>query len=151
MIIGQRHALGPLYPRQRPDTPCKGGWVGSSGGLGRCEKKSPPPRDFFSHNFFFIGTYTLQMKQVDPCVPYWSLCVILYIVSPPGVVYPWGVGRVCCPNMSGTVLSPFSPPLTESVREGGTIVQPGTFLLWVSWVLGGTLSSGLVAGNPSSR
>ena len=60
------------------------------------------------------------------------------------------MGGVCCPKMYGAILSPFSPALNESGAdgEGRTIAHPGTFLLRVSWVLGGTLSSGVVAGSP---
>jgi len=39
----------------------------------------------------------------------------------------------------------------DGARGGGNIPHPGTFLLWVSWVLGGILSSGLVARSPCSR
>jgi len=56
--------------------------------------------------------------------------------------------------MYSAILSPFSPVLNESgaVGERGEIIaHPGTFLLWVSWVLGGILSSGLVARIPCSR
>jgi len=55
--------------------------------------------------------------------------------------------------MYSAILSSFSPALNESGTdgEGGTIAHPGTFLLWVSWVFGGTLSGGLVAGSPCSR
>jgi len=63
------------------------------------------------------------------------------------------MGGVCCPKIYGAILSPFIPALNESGagREGGTIAHPGTFLLWVSWVFGGTLYSGLVAGTPCIR
>jgi hypothetical protein len=30
-------------PRERPDTSCKGGWVGPRAGLDRCGKSRPPP------------------------------------------------------------------------------------------------------------
>ena len=55
--------------------------------------------------------------------------------------------------MYGAILSPFSPALDESGAggEGGTIAHPGTFLLWVFWLRGGTLSSGLVVRSPCSR
>ena len=54
--------------------------------------------------------------------------------------------------MYGAILSPFSPVLIESGADGGgAVAHPGTFLLWVFWVLSGNLSSGLVAGNPCSR
>ena len=33
----------PLYPRERPDTHCTGGWVGPRAGLDGCGKISPPP------------------------------------------------------------------------------------------------------------
>jgi hypothetical protein len=33
----------PLYPRERPGTPCTGGWVGPRAGLDVCEKSRPPP------------------------------------------------------------------------------------------------------------
>ena len=50
--------------------------------------------------------------------------------------------------MYGAILSPFSMTLNKCGADGeeGTIAHPGTFLLFVSWVLGDTLSSGLVAG-----
>jgi len=57
-------------------------------------------------------------------------------------------------KMYGVILSPFSLVLNESGadRERGKIIaHPGTFLLWVSWVLGGILSSELVARSPCSR
>ena len=58
-------------------------------------------------------------------------------------------------KMYGPILSSFSPVLNESGAIGergeGIIAHPGTFLLWVSWVLGGILSSGLVARIPCSR
>jgi len=54
----------------------------------------------------------------------------------------------------GAILSAFSPVLNESGADGERweiIAHPGTFLLWVSSVLGGFLSSGLVARIPCSR
>jgi len=57
-------------------------------------------------------------------------------------------------KMYGATLSPFRPVLNESGADGDRgeiIAHPGTFLLWVSWVLGGILSSGLVARSPCSR
>jgi hypothetical protein len=33
----------PLYPRERPDTNCVGGWVGFRAGLDGCGKFHPPP------------------------------------------------------------------------------------------------------------
>jgi len=32
-----------LYPRERPDTRCIGGWVGPRAGLDRCGKSHLPP------------------------------------------------------------------------------------------------------------
>jgi len=32
----------PLYPRESPDTHCKGGWVGPRAGLEGCGKSHPP-------------------------------------------------------------------------------------------------------------
>jgi len=57
-------------------------------------------------------------------------------------------------KMYGAILSPFSPVLNESGADGvrgGIIAYPGTFLLWVSWVLGDIISSGLVARSPCSH
>jgi hypothetical protein len=31
----------PLYPRERPGTHCRGGWVGPRAGLDVCEKSRP--------------------------------------------------------------------------------------------------------------
>jgi len=56
--------------------------------------------------------------------------------------------------MYGAILSHFSPVLNGSGADGEReeiIAQPGIFLLWVSWVLGGILSSGLVARSLCSR
>ena len=36
-VRGQRHAPAVLYPREKPGTHCKGGWVGPRAGLDRCE------------------------------------------------------------------------------------------------------------------
>ena len=50
--------------------------------------------------------------------------------------------------------STFIPVLNESGADGEreeTIAHPGIFLLWVSWVLGDILSSGLVGRSPCSR
>jgi hypothetical protein len=33
----------PLYPRERPGTYCKGGWLGPRGGLDSCGKSHPQP------------------------------------------------------------------------------------------------------------
>jgi len=38
---GQRHAPVTLYPRERPDTHCTGGWMGPMSGLDRCGKSCP--------------------------------------------------------------------------------------------------------------
>ena len=43
---GQRRAPAALYPRERPGTHCKGGWVGPRVGLDRCGNSSPPPPGF---------------------------------------------------------------------------------------------------------
>ena len=40
-VRGQRHAPAALYPRERPDTRCTGGWVGPRAGLDRCGKSRP--------------------------------------------------------------------------------------------------------------
>jgi hypothetical protein len=40
---GSRHAAAALYPRERPGTNCKGGWVGTRAGVDRCEKSRPTP------------------------------------------------------------------------------------------------------------
>jgi len=56
--------------------------------------------------------------------------------------------------MYGGILSHFSPVLNESGADGETkeiIAHPGTFLMWVSWVLGDILSSGIVARSSCSR
>ena len=45
-VGGQRHAPGPLYSRERPDTHCIGGWVGHRDGLEGCGKSRPPPPGF---------------------------------------------------------------------------------------------------------
>ena len=42
-VRGQRHAPAALYLRERPGTPCTGGWVGPRTGLDRCGKSRPPP------------------------------------------------------------------------------------------------------------
>ena len=57
-------------------------------------------------------------------------------------------------KMYGAILLPFSPVLNESGADGERweiIAHPGTFLLWVSCVLGSILSSGLVARSPCRR
>jgi len=54
----------------------------------------------------------------------------------------------------GAILSYFSPVLNGSGADGereGIIAHPSIFLLWVSWVLGDILSSGLVARSPCIR
>jgi len=33
-VSGQQHASAVLYPRERPGTHCRGGWVVASAGLG---------------------------------------------------------------------------------------------------------------------
>jgi hypothetical protein len=38
---GQRHVPAVVYPRERPNTHCAGGWVGPRAGLDRCEKSRP--------------------------------------------------------------------------------------------------------------
>jgi len=56
-------------------------------------------------------------------------------------------------KMYDSILSPFSPVLNETGADGErgeVIAHRGTFLLWVSWVLGG-ISSGLVARSSCSR
>ena len=40
---GQRHAPAALPPRNRPDTPCIGDWVGPRAGLDVCGKSHPSP------------------------------------------------------------------------------------------------------------
>jgi hypothetical protein len=40
-VKGQNHAPAAFYPRERPGTPCTGGWVGPRAGLDRCEKSRP--------------------------------------------------------------------------------------------------------------
>ena len=85
-------------------------------------------------------------------VPYWSLSGILYITSPPAVRVLEGMEGVIVKDVR--CHTPFSLVLDESgaVGERGEIIaHPGTFLLWVSWVLGTILSSGLVARSPCSR
>jgi hypothetical protein len=41
VVRGQRHAPAAIYPRERPGTPCTGGWVGPRAGLDRCGKSHP--------------------------------------------------------------------------------------------------------------
>jgi len=108
--------------------------------------------DFFL-NCVFIGTYTLQSQQVYSC----SLLVSLWHTVHNATtcrdesLREW---EMLLLKMYGVILSPFSPVLNESgaVGERGEIIaHPGTFLLWLSWVLVGILSSGLVARSPCSR
>jgi hypothetical protein len=40
-VRGQRHALATFYPRERPDSHCTGGWVGTRAGLERCGNLVP--------------------------------------------------------------------------------------------------------------
>ena len=42
-VRGQRHAPAAFYPRERPGTHCRGGWVGPEVDLDRCGKSRPPP------------------------------------------------------------------------------------------------------------
>jgi len=39
--MGQRNVPAALYPRERPDTYCTGGWMGLRAGLDRCGKSRP--------------------------------------------------------------------------------------------------------------
>ena len=41
-VRGQLHAPAALYPRERTDTHCTGGWVGPRAGLDSCGKSRPP-------------------------------------------------------------------------------------------------------------
>jgi len=41
-VSDQQHALAALYPRERPGTPCTGGWVGPRAGLNGRKMSSPP-------------------------------------------------------------------------------------------------------------
>jgi len=43
MVWGLAPRSGRLYPRERPDTHCTGGWVGPRADLDRCGKSRPPP------------------------------------------------------------------------------------------------------------
>jgi len=40
-VVDATHRL--VYPRERPCTHCRGGWVGPRAGLDRCQKSRPPP------------------------------------------------------------------------------------------------------------
>jgi hypothetical protein len=40
-VRGQRHAPAALYPREKPDTHCTGGWGAPRAGLDRCGKSRP--------------------------------------------------------------------------------------------------------------
>ena len=40
-VRGLCHAPAALYPRERADTHCTGGWVGPRAGLDRCGKSRP--------------------------------------------------------------------------------------------------------------
>ena len=40
-VSGQHHAPAALYPRKRPGTHCRGGWLGPRAGLDRCGKSRP--------------------------------------------------------------------------------------------------------------
>jgi hypothetical protein len=40
-VSGQQHAPAALYPRERPGTPCTGGWVGPRAGMDRRGKSRP--------------------------------------------------------------------------------------------------------------
>jgi hypothetical protein len=40
-VSGQQHAPAEIYPRERPGTPCAGGWVGPRAGLEKCGKSRP--------------------------------------------------------------------------------------------------------------
>jgi len=43
MGVGVNATPRPLYPKERPGTPCIGDWVGPRAGLDGCGKSRPPP------------------------------------------------------------------------------------------------------------
>ena len=79
--------------------------------------------------FFFVKTVSLlvltryRVNRFTP-VPYWSLCGIFYIMSPPAVMSLWGNGRLLS-KLYGAILSPFSSVWCWW-GEGGFIAHPGT-------------------------
>ena len=99
----------------------------------------------------FIGSYTLQSWKVDSCSLLMSLCGILYVVSPPVLVIPWGGVFVFQGCVVAVLFTTVSGCNESGARGGGAKAPPGTCLLWVSRLVDGTLSSGHVSGNPCNR
>jgi hypothetical protein len=54
--------LRPLYPRERPDTHCRGGWVGLSAGLGGTDNLIPPGFDAWT-------VQPIASRQTDWTIP----------------------------------------------------------------------------------
>jgi hypothetical protein len=109
---------------------------------------------FFCKNCVFVGTYTLPSQQVYSCFLLVSLWHTVHNVTArrDESLREW---EMLLSKLYGAILSPFSSVLNESGANGvrgGFIAHLGSFLLWVSsWVLGGILSSRLVARSPCSR
>ena len=100
-----------------------------------------------SSGFFFklCLYWFLYLTELTGWLFLTGLFVSYSTVSPPALVSPWGGEGVCFPKMYGGILITFVFGCNESGADaggGGAIAHPGTFLLWVSWLLDGTLSSG---------
>ena len=105
---------------------------------------------FFFKNLSFLALIRYRFNRFTHCSLLVSLYHTLHSVTASRGEYFWG--GVCCPKMYGGILITFVSGRNESGADGGgAIALPGTFLLWVSLLLDGTLSSGLVSGNPCNR
>ena len=65
---------GRLYPRERPDTHCTGGWVGPRAGLDRCGKSRPPP-GFDPRTFQPVAS-----RYTHYAMPTHTVCVDVFII-----------------------------------------------------------------------
>jgi hypothetical protein len=61
-MCGQRHAPAALYPREKSDILCTGGWVSSKASLDRCGK-------FRLHRDSIPGPYIPYQVAVPPALP----------------------------------------------------------------------------------
>jgi hypothetical protein len=74
---------GTLYPRERPDTRCTGGWVGPRAGLDVCENLAPPGFDPRTAHTSLKIRYDLHpnIKQIRSKI-HTVLCLLHTTVKP---------------------------------------------------------------------
>jgi hypothetical protein len=84
---GQCHAPAALYPEERPDTHCTGGWMGPRGGVNRCGKSRPHRDSIPGPSSPSRSLYQLSYPAHFTLRPWYKIILHFYPVSQKSLIF----------------------------------------------------------------